>query len=189
MDPVLPVAPILYNYDTDRDTHEGLVIAKGGSGPNEGDDAKHQHWQTPAFPAAVTIQGDATVHLWSGMKDFEEDNGGAVTVYLRDFDGWSYVELGSYTVADTPWQGGSSWVQKTFRFPVGTYTLAPGHSLELVVVVDGSSDDDMWFAYDTNDRKSRVAVSASSDVLTTGAVPAWLLSSRLAGTWARLLFA
>jgi hypothetical protein len=160
MDSELPTASVLYNYDTDRDASPGLVIAKGGSGPYESDPTKYQAWLTPPFSEAVVIQGDATVKLWSAMKDFDDTKGGAVTVYLLDFDGWSYVELGSGIVTDTPWQGGSSWVQKTFRFPVETYTIAPGHSLELKVIVEGSSADDMWFAYDTNDHKSRVTVPA-----------------------------
>jgi len=113
-----------------------------------------------------------------------------VTVYLRDCEGWDCVELGSDTLADANWQGGSeSWMLKSFSVPVGTHTLAPGHSLELVVLVDASSGADMWFAYDTGPYRSRVSVFASSDVLTPGAVPACLLSSCLAGTWARLLFA
>jgi hypothetical protein len=123
------------------------------------------------------------------MKDFERDNGGAVTVYLRDFDGSGYTELGSGTLSDTPWQGGSSWVQKTFRFPVETYTIAPGHSLELKVIVEGSSADDMWFAYDTNDHKSRVAVSASSSVTAgSGGLPSSLLACWLPQIRARYLF-
>jgi hypothetical protein len=108
---------------------------------------------------SVLLQGNVTVKLWSGMADFDETEGGVVTVYLRDFDGSGYVELGSDTFVDPTWQGGSpSWVLKTFTFSVGPHTLEPGHSLELKVIVEGSSDDDMWFAYDTASYKSRVNV-------------------------------
>jgi len=110
-------------------------------------------------------------------------------VYLRDFDGWSYVELGSDTLIDPTWQSGPSWSLKTFRFSVGTYTIAPGHSLELKVIVGGSSGDDMWFAYDTGPYRSRVAVSASpSATARSGAVPASLVACGLRGIWARHLF-
>jgi hypothetical protein len=95
MDSELPTASVLYNYDSDRDASPGLVIAKGGSGPYESDPTKYQAWRTPVFSGAVVIQGDAMVKLWSAMKDFDDTKGGAVTVYLLDFDGWSYVELGS----------------------------------------------------------------------------------------------
>jgi len=37
MDPDQPRAPVLYNYDVDRDASPGPLIAKGGSGPHESD--------------------------------------------------------------------------------------------------------------------------------------------------------
>ena len=78
---------------------------------------------------------------------------------------------------------------QTFRFSVGTYTIAPKHSLELKVIVGGSSGDDMWFAYDTGPYRSRVAVSASpSATARSGAVPASLVACGLRGIWARHLF-
>jgi hypothetical protein len=84
MDSDLPTAPVLYNYDTDRDAFAGLLIAKGGSGPDESDPTKYQAWLTPAFPEGAVIQGDATVRLWSALKDFNTGLSGVVTVYLRE---------------------------------------------------------------------------------------------------------
>jgi len=190
MDGNLPGAPILYNYDVDRDDREGLLIVKGGSSPDELDNAKHQHWLTPVFPVAATVQGDAAVKLWTAMKDFGGGKGGAVTAYLRDCDGSYCVELGSGTAADANWQHGTpSWVLPTLSVPIGTYTLAPGHSLELVVVVDASSDDDMWFAYDTNDDKSRVTLSATASPLAeSGADLRGFVTRWLAQTWPRGFF-
>ncbi|HJX61887.1 MAG TPA: hypothetical protein VJ578_04895 [Dehalococcoidia bacterium] len=193
MDDVLPAVSDLFNYDTDRDGAPGLVIAKGGNGPDGADDAKHQHWVTAPFSAALVIEGDASVKLWTAMKDFSAGLGGAVTVYLRDcyeWDyGWSCVGLGSDTVATNP-QAGSTWTLETFSVSIGTYTIAPVHKLELVVVVDASSDDDMWFAYDTNDHKSRVTVSASASSLEgSEAVLPNLVTRWFVQTWARSLFA
>jgi hypothetical protein len=159
MDWTGPTAGILYNYDTDRDALPGLLIARGGSGPQESDPAKYQAWRTPVLAAPLTIQGNVTVNLWTAMKDFDDTKRGAVSAYLRDFDGSSYVELGGATFTDGTWQGGTpSWVLKTFQFSIGPRTIAPGHSLELKVIVENSSDDDMWFAYDTGSYKSRVNV-------------------------------
>jgi hypothetical protein len=179
MDLVLPVALDLYNYDTDRDVSPGLLIVKGGSGANEADPMKHQHWRTPAFPAAVTIEGTATVKLWSATKDFDVTKGGTISVFLRDCVGASCVGLIGGTLSDPNWQGGSpSWALKTLTLSVGTRTIAAGHSLEMTVVVGASSDADMWFAYDTNNRNSRVTVTASSAVWPPlGAAPSPLLSS------------
>jgi hypothetical protein len=158
MDSTLPTAAVLYNYDLDRDAFPGLLIAKGGSGPDENDPTKYQAWRTPPFDASVVIQGDVDVHLWSAMKGFDATKGGAIAVYLRDFDGSNYVELGDATFTDAPWQGGT-WVLKSLKVSISSHTLAPGHSLELKLIVENSSDDDMWFAYDAGNYKSRVNLS------------------------------
>ena len=102
-------------------------------------------------------QANPTVSLWTATKNFDDTKRGAISVYLRDFDGSNYVTIAGTTYSDATWQGGSpSWVLKTFNVSISSHTLAPGHSLELKVIVENSSDDDMWFAYDTNDNKSRV---------------------------------
>jgi hypothetical protein len=157
MDPTLPTASVLYNYDTDRDASPGLLIAKGGGGPDEDDPTRYQAWRTPVLDAPLVIQGNVTISLWTATKDFDTAKRGAIIVYLRDFDGSDYVEVGGAAFSDATWQGGNtSWVLKTFQVSVGSYTVDPGHRLELKVIVEGSSDDDMWLAYDTNNRKSRV---------------------------------
>jgi len=191
MDAVLPVASLLYNYDTNRDASPGLLILKGGSGPNEGDDAKHQHWITPELTATTVVEGTATVKLWTGTPDFDVALGAAVSAYLRDCYGSSCVELGGGTLSDSTWQHGSTtWVLKTLMFPVGPATVPAGHSLEMVVVVEPSSSSDMWFAYDTNDLKSRVTVPASASPLAgSGAILSGLATRWLAQPGARLLFA
>jgi len=159
MDITDPSVDTLYNYDTDRDAFPGLLIAKGGSGADEADPTKYQAWQTPAFAADLIVQGDMTLKIWSATKDFDVGKRGAITVYLRDFDGSGYVEVGSSSLVDAGWQGGSpSWVLKTLTFSVGPYTVASGHSLELKIVVQDSADDDMWFAYDTSPNRSRVVI-------------------------------
>ena len=172
MDFELPTAPVLYNYDTNRDASPGLLIAKGSSGVYEINPSKYQAWRTPEFAEAMFISGEASLKLWSAMKNFQEDNGGAVTVYLRDFDGWGYVELGSGTLTSAPWQAGSpSWVLNTITFSAGPYLVAAGHKLELKVIVEGSPDDDMWFAYDSNSEKSSITVGASPQAPRAGPSP------------------
>jgi hypothetical protein len=191
MDSVLPVAPDLYNYDTDRDTSPGLLILKGGSGPNEGDPAKHQHWLTPALTAATVVEGTATVKLWTGTANFDVALGGAVSAYLLDCGGSGCVELGGGTLSDSKWQHSSqTFVLATLTFPVGPHTVAAGDSLALVVVVEPSSPADMWFAYDTNDHKSRVTVPITPSVVVGSAATLSNLVTRwLAQSGARLLFA
>jgi len=191
MDAALPDAPVLYNYDVDRDGSPGLLIARGGGGPDEGDPTKYQAWRAPAFTAATVVDGTATVKLWTGTAGFDVALGGVVSVYLRDCDGSNCVELGGGTLSDSSWRHGSqAWVLKTLMFPVGPHTVAAGNSLELVVVVEPSSSGDMWFAYDTNDHKSRVTVPVSpATPLGSWAVLSGLVNGWLAQSGTALLFA
>ena len=160
VDLTAPTASVLHNYDIDRDTFPGLLIKKGGSGAGETDPTKYQAWRSAVVATDLTIQGNVVVELWSAMKEFAQGKQGRATVYLRHFDGSSSTEIAQATRTDGDWQGGSSgWVLKSFVLGVGPYTVAAGHSLELTVIVEPSSADDMWFAYDTAAYPSRVQIS------------------------------
>jgi len=100
------------------------------------------------------------VEIWSAMKDFQQGKRGTATVYLRDFDGAGYGAIAQQTLTYIDWQGGASyWTLKTFALGVGSYKLAAGHSVELMLVVEADSDDDMWFAYDTTWAPSRIKIN------------------------------
>ena len=155
MSAVGPVSPILYNYDADRDSSPGLTISKGGVGPQENDPAKHQHWRSAALPIDMPIKGELVVELWSALKDFNPGRG-TVSVYIYDYAG-SYTFIAATSMDLPDWQNGNSdWQLQKFTMPDISYTLPAGHSLDLIVIVRSSSADDIWFAYDTNARKSRV---------------------------------
>ncbi len=159
LDKLAPTATTLYNYDVNRDSSAGRLIVLGGTGATESDTTKYQDWLTTALSSALTIDGTVTVTLLSGMKDFGLSQAGSVTVYLRDFDGSSYVEIGNGTLTDADWQrGSSSWVEKTITIADVNYTIPSGNFLEVKLIVTSSSADDMWFAYDTVSYGSRVAL-------------------------------
>ncbi len=159
-DIVQPIAVTLCNYDTDRDSAPGRVVQKGATGADETNTNKYQSWRTAALPSAVRIEGSVTIELWSAMKDFQPSRRGTVTVYLRDFDGSSYTSIARLTADWLNWQGSSlTWVQKTLTLNAGAYTLPAGHQLELKLLVDGTSDDDLWFAYDTLSYQSQVKLN------------------------------
>jgi hypothetical protein len=150
MDQTAPVATTLYNYDIEEDSAPGLFIQRGGSGPNESDPKRYQAWRTPAMSTPVTIAGPLDLTLWTATKDFEPDKGGSISIYLRDFNGSTHttVAVTTYTLVD--WQNGSpTWVMLNVQMGVGAYTIAAGHQLELKIIVNNSSEDDLWFAYDT----------------------------------------
>ena len=107
------------------------------------------------FGLAIEINGDVNFNFWSGLKDFGQSKRGVVIAYLRDFDGTEYTEIANASLDSADWQGGiEDWVETLMTFSGVTYTIRAGHYLELKVLVDALSDDDMWFAYDTTDYKS-----------------------------------
>ena len=58
----------------------------------------------------------------------------------------------SGSVSKSDWQGSStSWVKRSVTLNVGPSgpTIPAGYWIEVVIIVDNSSNDDMWFAYDT----------------------------------------
>jgi outer membrane biosynthesis protein TonB len=150
-DTTVPIAPTLYNYDTDQDSGPGRRIVRGGSGPGETDNQRHQHWTTPASPVAVTISGNVRVDLWAAAKDFNTGTTIHGTVYLSDVFGASRTVLAQ---AGFAFQGASTWSQQTVLMGM-IYTLPAGHSLELMVISPGTSADDLWLAYDTAGYRSR----------------------------------
>jgi hypothetical protein len=154
-DPILPLGPTLFNYDTDRDAFPGLQIAKGGSGPDETDPTKYQAWRTASAAASQTIGGNLRAELWVAVKGFATGGTGAGTVYLRDKGPGPTVTVaqGSFSFPATV----SSWVPVIVGMNIPSYNLAAGHSLELTIVVSSLSGDDLWFAYDTGAHPARIA--------------------------------
>jgi hypothetical protein len=149
MNATTPTASTLYNYDMGRDDAPGLLLRRDGSGS--------QTWRGPVLRSDVTLKGNVTVSLWSAMKGFQPGKKGQITIYLSDFDGSVHTEIVRAQFVDPNWQHGSStWALKSLVIGVGSRVLPAGHRLELKVVVDSSSADDLWFAYDTAAYPSRV---------------------------------
>ena len=97
------------------------------------------------------------------MKDFEGGRLGGrrsrrISARLR----WSGSSLPTFRLPDgrtlrkvvRP-----NFLGKIFSFTCPTYTLTSGHSLEVKLIVNGSSDDGLWFAYDTNPYRTRLQIN------------------------------
>lgn len=119
---------------------------------------KFQAWRTDAVPGGLSIQGTVRVILWSAMKDFSTGKAGSVTVFLRHFTAGGYTEIARGSLRQSDWQGGvGTWLPKTITLTGVNYSVPvnpPGSKLEVLVVVNSDSDDDMWFAYDTTTYRS-----------------------------------
>ena len=144
-------ATTLLNYDSGRDAFAGLLIQKGASNAGESDPVKYQRWLSDS---SVVYSGSLELRFWSAMKGFNNSKKGVVTAYLRDCNSSGIdcvaTPLAVKTLTVSPWSGGSStWVQKTLSFGDVNLNLGSTRRLELKLIVDSPSNDDMWFAYGT----------------------------------------
>lgn len=155
-----PSAGTLYNYDTNRDAAPGIVIARGDASSGEGDSAKFQAWRSGPFASGANLPNSVTLKLWTAMKDFDSSKQGSMRVYLRDFSGSGYTTIAAAQITRANWINGSStWQEVSVNLQVAGYDLAAGHQLELKVTVSSaSSEDDIWFAYDTTAYPARIQV-------------------------------
>ncbi|MCP4960603.1 MAG: hypothetical protein GY925_15210 [Actinomycetia bacterium] len=154
LDTSAPTATSLYNYDTDRDSFAGLVIAKG-SGLGETDLVKIQRWMyTPA--GDLTLSTTVQLTISTAMKDFSSGKNGSVEAGLYDctIAGTSCTLFASGTVTQNPWP--STWQDIIIDFGAISHTIPAGRALVVKLVVDGGSGDNLWFAYDTTTYQARL---------------------------------
>ena len=154
----LPVAPILYNYDTDRDAiGPGLRLDKTNQGLLEPDTSKYQVWRSGVLASDLSITGTVLIDIFGAMENYVTALVGAVTVFLRDYDPGTggHTEIIDGTVFARDWQDGAGDFVERMALVLGAnYTVPAGHELEAWVVVDNESGQAMWLAYDTDNRPS-----------------------------------
>ena len=156
----LPITVPLYNYDTDRNTDAGLKLIRSNNGLAEAVTTKYQVWRTPVLTSPVVISGDVLIDLWAALTPANSNEEGIILVYLRDYDGSSYTEIGEGATFARDWQSGSSsFVEKLSLIKDINYTVPAGNQLEIRIVVDDASIQDMAFAYDTQTYSSLVNLS------------------------------
>lgn len=161
LDTTAPTLTTLHNYDTNRDSAPGLLLAKSGVGLEETDSVMIQKWElTTTEP--LTLSGTARLRLWSAMTGFDVTKNGSVSVGLYDCDGngQNCSSIAASTVSTTTgWSGGSAdWVAKDWDLGVITRSVDAGRTLQVRLVVDSASEGDMIFAYDTTTYPTELTV-------------------------------
>jgi hypothetical protein len=160
-----PTDPSLDNFDPARNADVGLELAKSSLGVNETDPTKYQLWLEPS--TGVTIDGSVKLTLWTAMKKFDEKKDGSITAYLVDSNasGSSVTVIASVTIARADWDRDNSgtWIEDTFDFGYVNYTLGAGRHAGVKIVVDATSQDDMWLAYDAAAYPSAVHYTVGND--------------------------
>ena len=160
-----PTDPSLDNFDPGRDANAGLLLARSSSGVNESDPTKYQLWLEPT--TGSLIDGSVRLTLWTAMKDFDVSKAGSITAYLVDSDasGSNVTVIASATVSRADWDSGNSgtWIEDTFDFGYVNYDLASGRHPGVKIVVNDTSADDMWLAYDAVAYPSALTYTVGND--------------------------
>ena len=161
LDTGLPMVQTLYNYDSDRDSSPGLTLARTNQGLVESDPNKFQFWRTGPLGSDLAISGDVLIELFASLSPLYQGEAGIIITYLRDHDGnGGYTEIGDGAAFSRDWQAGSvTFVERVAMIPGVGYTVPEGHELELRLVVDDASGQDMEFAYDAAQYASFVNLS------------------------------
>ncbi|NND99266.1 MAG: hypothetical protein HKN47_18255, partial [Pirellulaceae bacterium] len=175
LDQAIPTSTAMQDYDDGRHNPVGTLISKGGTDETESDPVKHQAWTTAS--GNIDINGPVKLSIWSAMKDMDDTKGATVHAYLIDVksNGTDIQLIASDTITRSTWSATGDWVEDTFDFGTHTRSLAVNRRLEVKIVVDGTSDDDMVFAYDDVFHRSHLQVgmtTANGDpLLTMGGSP------------------
>lgn len=137
-----PTLTTLPNYDTDRDTEQGLLL-KNNAAPS----GRSQTWVYPVGSAGLTLTGTSNLRFWSAAPGFGSVPSGSLQVALLDCTPTcGGGALATATVSGS-WSG--PWSARTVAITTAssTYTWVAGHSLGVKITNTGNSD--LMVAYDT----------------------------------------
>ena len=104
--------------------------------------------------------GSAQVRMSVGTKDFDKSKDGEfdVDVSACTTDLITCTSLGSTTASfNQPGSGSFAFVVQSFSLSGGTTSSRP--VLRVAIATTTSSDEDLWFAYDTTWYDSRIVFS------------------------------
>ena len=168
-----PTDTSLDNFDPGRDSEAGLYLSKGGADVNESDSTKQQTWISSV--GGQDLDGPASLTIWSAIKNFDTSKAGNITAYLVDSNagGTSVTEIASANLSRADWDiaNSGSWIEDTLDFGNVNYTLANDRYVGVKIIVDGNSDDHMWFAYDEVSLDSKLEVTLADQAPTASAGP------------------
>ena len=127
MDLTAPAAQTLYNYDTDRAHHPGLLLHDTDDSLDETNPKEFQAWRTAPLDDGLVITGDVYVTFFAAVEHFEDEVDAKVDVFLRDYDGvGGYTEIAMATAVEDNWQQGSeTFVEKTVAMAAVDYVVPP----------------------------------------------------------------
>ena len=150
LDATATTATLLYKYSLPSN-NSGLLLKGTELGLGETDPTKRQVWSTGILASPLVIAGDVFIDIWAAIRNFQLSQSGAMTMYLRDYDGATYTEISNGSVFAVDWQeGAGTFVERTIMMADVNYTVPAGNEMEVRLIVDTiKASKDMWIAYDT----------------------------------------
>lgn len=144
-----PTAASLPNYDTDLNDDPGRTIIRSNEIATEGNSPEAQVWAL-FFESPWHAVGTPRVEIWAAAADFADGSQSAFTVHLAKCDAPDSCDaLGTRTTSFDQSDFGDDFGRMTVDLPPIDVVIDAGHWLAIGVTVPFSSDDDVWFAFDT----------------------------------------
>ena len=148
LDPSVPTASTLFNYDTGCESRVGRSIKRGGGAVTENGACLYASWRSGVLSSARTLNGTATLTTWA-RKSSTGGTNPTLRAFLRVFDPGTttYAELGSASVSITN-DSSSAWASYSLTWSLVSVSVPAGRQIEVRIVATGGNRDPE-IAYDT----------------------------------------
>jgi hypothetical protein len=135
--------------DFDSDGFPGLTMRRSGLPTNP---RRYQEFHlSPVLAKDFNIADDVLVNLW--VDDFEGKSWETIIITLYDCNITTKIEIVN-TSKTFLTDDSSGWKPISINIPDVDYILQRGHYLVLHLMLDSSSEEDLWLAYNTTDQAS-----------------------------------
>lgn len=154
-----PSSAILPNFDPGRDQAAGLLLRRGGKGPQEKDPTRFQLWHLPVAEMSFEVTGFTIWAADAGMDGSEEVEFEAYLMLCNPE--CEVVDQLTKSISHT-----SEWRKVTLALRSAEYTYGSDDRLVVKIIVTSASQDDMWFAYGTRSYPAHLSLIETSTTTT-----------------------
>lgn len=159
LSPNAPNGGSLPNYDPERDEGPGLLIRRGGSGPDEKDPTKFQLWNLRLTGQALTVD---SLTLWASSA-------GKSTPGQSNFIAYLMLCRPDCVVIDQQAagvSGSAGWQKVVVPIHGDVNAYQAGDRLVVKLIVSPGSADDLWLAYGTQTYPAHLSTTNGSSTTT-----------------------
>lgn len=143
-----PTATTLFNYDTGCEGRAGRSINRNNGLVTETGACRYATWRSPAFAAARTLNGTATLTVWA-RKTSSGGRAPTLRAFLRVLNPATstWIELGAADATVTP-NANQPWATYDLGWGLASVSIPAGRQIEIKLVATGGNRN-VEIAYDT----------------------------------------